>query len=312
MKVAARTEDGATYREPGRSYASAVVLFVVLLAGFGLDIGLGGGGAHWPGWLIAIVLVVGVDVITAHAARMSRSILLTAHTLSVGDTEIPRDRIMGIERDVDGSEPVLGRPRGTGLPRGTAGLAVHLVDGTTIVVPTRRPAQLSAALDLRPSGPEIRQAEEDEPADLAEIEQRASTIYRVGGFGELPAISFGERLATPIVVLVAGRPAVGFLRLEEVDGAAHVAGLSVLPGSMRRGVGSALLEGAAGWAAAHGFTTMTATAYAEIPWNAPFLERHGFEPLGDPTPALLELRDWERSQGLDRMGRRIVLRRTLR
>jgi GNAT superfamily N-acetyltransferase len=112
-------------------------------------------------------------------------------------------------------------------------------------------------------------------------------------------------------VLVAGRPAVGFARIDEVDGQAHLEQLSVLPSHMRRGNGTALVEAVCAWAAVHGYREVTLCTFAEVPFNAPFFAKRGFVPVESLTPGLVELRDWERDLGLDALGPRIVMRRTL-
>src|SRR4030095_4117904 len=112
-------------------------------------------------------------------------------------------------------------------------------------------------------------------------------------------------------LLVAGRPPVGFARIDEVDGHAHLEQLSVLPGHMRRGIGTGLLEAACAWAVEHSFREITLCTFAEPDWNAPFFAQRGFVLVSELTPGLEELRDWERSIGLDALGRRVVMRRAL-
>jgi hypothetical protein len=57
---------------------------------------------------------------------------------------------------------------------------------------------------------------------------------------------------------------------------------------------------------------MTLCTFADVPWNAPFYGRHGFEELSDPGPELRALRATESRLGLDDLGRRVVMRLTLR
>lgn len=90
------------------------------------------------------------------------------------------------------------------------------------------------------------------------------------------------------------RPA-GFLITDGVDGCVHVAQLSVDPGSARRGLGRALLDYAAELAAAAGVPAVTLTAFAEVPWNAPYYLRCGFRVAGDAevSPGLRAIRQRE-------------------
>ena len=52
-------------------------------------------------------------------------------------------------------------------------------------------------------------------------------------------------------VFVAGRPPVGFVQIEEVDGLAYLVELAVIPRWMRQGIGTALVDRACEWARAH-------------------------------------------------------------
>jgi ribosomal protein S18 acetylase RimI-like enzyme len=299
------------YHEPARTYVSAVVLFSLLALGFVIDLSLGGALVHIWGWLLAIVIVVGIDVLGIHAARSMRSLTVTDSELRVGEQSLSRSSIIGFERDVDTALPILGQPHRDGLPRGTPGLAVHLVDGSMLIVPTRRPQRLAQALELSLQVPDVRPATPDDLPGLPEIDRRAETLFRVAGI-ELPDLPFPlDELHEAKAVFVAGRPAVGFVRVDEVDGLAHIEELAVLPGRMREGIGTALLEAACAWAEGHGYPAVTLITFADVDWNAPFYAARGFVPVEQITPGLAELRDWERAVGLDAVGRRIVMRREL-
>jgi GNAT superfamily N-acetyltransferase len=162
------------------------------------------------------------------------------------------------------------------------------------------------------SQPGIRAAEPDELRQLAAIEAAADRLFDQLGFDLIPGPGLVDRLAVARCLLVAGRPAVGFARLEEVDGRAHLEQLAVDPAHGRRGIGGSLLEAAVGWAAAQGYREMTLVTFADVAWNAPFYAGRGFEPLDDLGPELAEIRALERSNGLDRLGRRVVMVRSLR
>ena len=302
--------DEVVYFEPGRSYATAWGLGALLVAGLIFDAVLGGAATHVAAWLAAIVIVVGADVLVIRAARAARSITVTKAELRVGDEVIDRGSIEGVVPDREGR--ILGRRPGEGLPRGTIGLPLLLGDDESVLVPTRHPQALRATLEVGESMPEVRVADDHEIDDLIDIELRADTLFTVSGVGPLPdPAASHESVSDARVLLVAGRPAVGFARIDEVDGHAHLEQLSVLPGHMRRGVGSALLEAACDWSAEQGYRAMTLCTFAEIEWNAPFYAKRGFVPLAQLTPGLKELRDWERDIGLDAVGRRVVMRREL-
>lgn len=308
--TSSRPRDEAVYAEPARGYASAWTLAALLLAGLIVDVALGGAAVHAIAWLVALVIIVGADVLTIRAVRAGRSVTVTPTEVRVGRETIQRASIRGVEPGAQGR--VLGRRPGEGLPRGAAGLGLRLVDGEVVIVPTRRPQALRATLEIGDAAPEIRPAEDDEIDDLPEIEARACALYTVSGLGPVPDPRMAHKVLTDArALLVAGRPAVGYARIDRVDGRAHLESLAVVPGHMRRGIGSALLEAACGWATRHGYPAVTVCTFADVPWQGPFFARRGFVPMDELSPELTELRDWERNLGLDAVGTRIVMCRPL-
>lgn len=303
----------AEYVEPARSYLSSWALAAGLLIGLVIDLALGGAAVHLFAWAGAIVIVVGFDALTVRTARRLRSVTVTADEIRVGEQSVARADVIAVERDVDAGAPVLGQRLHEGLPRGTVGVSVLMRDGTARTIPTRRPERLLAVLGLAEARlvVEVRRARPEDFEALAEIDRRAETLFRVSGIdlppGSFPADSLHEARA----VLVTGAPIAGYVRIDEVDGLAHLLGPAVIPGEMRRGIGSELVEAACRWALAHGFAAVTVSTYADVPWNAPFFRRRGFTQVTELTPELAERRDWERAVGLDRVGPRVVLRRDL-
>lgn len=145
---------------------------------------------------------------------------------------------------------------------------------------------------------------------LPNVEAAADRVFATLGIGPLPPGSTSvDELASAQAVLVVGDPAVGFARVETIDGQAHLEQLSVHPAAARRGVGTALVEAVSEWAMRSGFEAVTLCTFAEVPWNAPFYRRLGFVPLTDLGAGLLALREQERRVGLDRFGPRVVMRR---
>lgn len=310
------TAGPSTYEEPARGYASLWVVIALFAVGLTVDGILGGVVAHLLGWAVAFVVVAGAYTLIIYAARSVRSLRLTADELRVGDEALPRAEIAAVASGVDDAElPVLGWP--SGPPRGMQRVTVRLADGRDVVVPTRFPERLVAALDLRAvsgtaRGQDVRAAARSELPLLAEIGTRADTIYRAAGYPLPELVLRDEDLARAVAVFVAGRPPVGFVLVHEVDGSAHLAEIAVIPKWMRQGIGSRLLERACDWAHAHDYTGITLITYADLPWCAPFYRAHGFaEVSGLLTPGLVALREQERASGLDRLGRRVVMRRDL-
>lgn len=161
--------------------------------------------------------------------------------------------------------------------------------------------------------PQIRPATPVEYPALIEIEEAADRLFDLAGYGETPGPASVADLAEAQLLLVAGDPPVGYARLEMVDGRAHLEGLSVRPSSMRRGIGSALVNAACDEATKAGYSELTLCTFAEVPWNGPFYRGLGFTELTEAelTPGLLELRQAEQEIGLDAMGHRIVMIRRL-
>lgn len=158
--------------------------------------------------------------------------------------------------------------------------------------------------------PVVRPAHPRDLEHLPGLEAAADALFAAAGIGPLPpGVGSAEELAGAAAVLVVGDPVVGFARLERVDGQAHLEQLSVHPSASRLGLGAALLEAAAAWAARSGHEALTLCTFADVPWNAPFYARHGFVELTDLGPGLRQLRETERRLGLDALGRRAVLRR---
>ena len=86
----------------------------------------------------------------------------------------------------------------------------------------------------------------DELAGLIEVEIAADRLFPLAGYGETPGPADLADLQNAACLLVSGDPAVGYARIEIVDGQAHLEGLSVRPKFMRQGRGSALVRGGPG------------------------------------------------------------------
>lgn len=305
------------YSEKARSYWTVGLLVLVLAAGFGFDLYLGGGVAHLPGWIIAGALVIGVDALLIHAARDTRSLVVTAGELWVGEEVLAREHIVGlvpgVERGVDPELPILGWPGGR--PGRVTGVTVRLADGQDVVVPTRHPDRLDSALGVAaPASKALAAARPAEAADLAQladIDARAEIIFRLAGY-DLPEIEFAEdELGDANAIFVLDDPPTGFVWIGEVDALAYIKAIAVVPGAMRKGVGSRLLERACEWARDERYPAITLITYADVPWNGPYYAARGFVEVDEITPGYAALREREAELGLDDVGRRVVMRREL-
>lgn len=161
---------------------------------------------------------------------------------------------------------------------------------------------------------EMRPAALSEFALLPAIEAEADTAFE--GLdppmttADFPPPATPAEFAAAFHIMVAGRPPAAFVRLELVDGQAHLEQIAVSPGLARQGIGRALLQAAKAWARESGFHSMTLTTFADVPFNAPFYASAGFTELaeGDWGPGIRALRREEGELGLDKAGRRIVMK----
>ncbi len=173
--------------------------------------------------------------------------------------------------------------------------------------------QLPAAYAVRPA------AETDLPL-IGPIEDSGDALFRAV-FGDLddsalsaPAPTGRERAAKDGFLLVSGEPAVGFVHVLNLDGNAHLEQVSVHPDHGRRGVGAALVEAACAEARRRGFAAITLMTYADLPWNGPFYQHHGFVEVDEDEPRLpyqRRLAETEQRLHLADHGRRVLMRRAL-
>jgi hypothetical protein len=145
-----------SYDEPGGSWRPCWLVAGVLGLVVVLDQVLPGPGLPPLGWVLAVVAVPGVVAAGVVSARRAWTVRVDAAgedpALSVGPERVPLAdvdaahlRAVGAgTAGVDAGAPVLGG--GWSLPRGRAGLPLRTTDGRTVLVPTRDPAALSAAL----------------------------------------------------------------------------------------------------------------------------------------------------------------------
>jgi GNAT superfamily N-acetyltransferase len=166
----------------------------------------------------------------------------------------------------------------------------------------------------------IREVREDDLAQLREIERRAGEVFRELGMDAVaddapPAISEllpYVRDGRAWVATDDEDVPVAYLLLAIVDGQGHIEQVSVDPRHSRRGLGRRLIERAAAWGKRQGFTSLTLTTFAEVPWNAPYYETLGFRRLSEreTTPGLRRIRRREAAHGLAAWPR-VCMRRDL-
>jgi GNAT superfamily N-acetyltransferase len=156
--------------------------------------------------------------------------------------------------------------------------------------------------------PVIRPASPAEFGRLREIELESDQLLDTVGLGPFANDDAHDRLDEMAAVFAAGDPPVGFVSIDIVDGCAHIDQLSVLTEHGGHGIGRALLDEALRWARAGGLAVVTLTTFCDVPWNAPFYRRVGFEVVDDPSPGIAAVRAAERAEGLDGFGPRVAMR----
>ncbi|SDF92102.1 hypothetical protein SAMN05660662_3850 [Blastococcus aurantiacus] len=137
------------YVEPGGSWrpvwivAGALGLFLVL------DLALPGPDVPLWLWAVAVIAVLGATWIGCLSAQRIWTVRVSSDGLVVGMevirlADVDAAHLATVEGGVDAGAPVLGG--GWDLPPGRSGLPLRLTDGHTVLVPTRDPVALRAAL----------------------------------------------------------------------------------------------------------------------------------------------------------------------
>ena len=136
-------EHGGTWR-PFWLVAAAMALFLVL------DLALPGGDLPPLLWGIALLTVLGIVAAGCRSARRMWTVRVDDAALTVGLERVPLadvdvEHLRAVDAGgVDAGAEVLGG--GWSLPRGRTGLPLRLAGGRTVLVPTRDPVALRAAL----------------------------------------------------------------------------------------------------------------------------------------------------------------------
>ncbi len=141
------------YVEPGGTWRTFWLVAAALAVLLVLDLVLPGGDVPPLIWALALMVVLGVVAAGTVSARKVWTVRVDGYggdaALTVGRERVPLADVDAAhlrdgEGGVDAGAPVLGG--GWSLPRGRTGLPLRLSDGRTVLVPTRDPAALRAAL----------------------------------------------------------------------------------------------------------------------------------------------------------------------
>ena len=135
--------------EQGGSWRPFWLVTAVLAVFLALDLVFPGPDVPALIWLVAIVAVLGIIAGGTMSARRLWTVRVDRDALVVGRERVARsdidaDHLREVDSGVDAGAPVLGG--GWSIPNGRTGLPLKLADGRTVLVPTRDPAALRAAL----------------------------------------------------------------------------------------------------------------------------------------------------------------------
>ena len=141
------------YVEPGGSWRPFWIVAAACAAFLALAVALPGPDVPSFAWALVLMVVLGIVALGCLSARRVWTVRVdgrgTDGALTVGRervalSEVDTGHLREVGSGVDAGAPVLGG--GWSLPRGRTGLPLRLVGGRTVLVPTRDPAALRAAL----------------------------------------------------------------------------------------------------------------------------------------------------------------------
>jgi GNAT superfamily N-acetyltransferase len=167
----------------------------------------------------------------------------------------------------------------------------------------------------------IRPARAEELPQLARIEQSAAarfldTPYAFLAHGESLPLEMVQQWfqVGPVWVVVertarVGEAVVGYAITRDLEGALYLQEIDVLPEHGQQGLGSALLDTIVIWAKQQGYAVMLLSTFRDIPWNAPFYAKRGFQILDEAalTAGLRQIRQQESQAGLP-IAERVIMR----
>ena len=162
----------------------------------------------------------------------------------------------------------------------------------------------------------LREARAEDLPKMRDIEVAAGEAFRTLGMEAVAddAPSSLETLATyqqddrAWVATNSGDEAVAYILVDVVEQFAHIEQVTVHPLFARQGLGRKLIDEAAHWAATRGLEGMTLTTFEEVPWNAPYYARLGFQPVPEHewSGGIHRIVQSERAHGLDAWPRIVM------
>ena len=166
----------------------------------------------------------------------------------------------------------------------------------------------------------IREADMADIETIRAIESASASRFLAIGMAEIAAdeptdaAALASRVAARrlVVACADGGTIVAFVMFRAVERDAYVEQLDVLPAWAGRRIGARLIDAVAARARADGRDGLLLSTFADVPWNAPYYARLGFEvlPQASLSPALLAIRAEHEARGLDET-RRVFMRRPI-
>lgn len=170
------------------------------------------------------------------------------------------------------------------------------------------------------SGYTIRSARAEELPLLAQIERSAAALFLGTPYAFLVndeplSLDFVRQRFQVGQVWVSADPqnvVVGFAITRAVDDTIYLQEMDVASAHGRRGLGSALVEAVCGWAKLQGYGTISLSTFRDLPWNAPFYGKLGFQILDEAelSICLQQIRQQELEAGLP-ISDRVIMSREL-
>lgn len=125
------------------------------------------------------------------------------------------------------------------------------------------------------------------------------------------AEALAERVAQDgLLVACDGGLPVAFIMFRQAEGCGYIEQVDVLPSHERRGIGARLIAAVADLAPGRGWSALTLSTFKDVPFNAPYYRRLGFEDVEVPTPGMAQIRAEHEARGLDE-STRVFMRRPL-
>ncbi len=167
------------------------------------------------------------------------------------------------------------------------------------------------------SGWTIRPIGENELALLPVIERRSDQRFIDAGFfseddigpGDFTLARYEQSGGDTVVAVDGDDVPIGFVHYLDMPQGLHIEELSVVPEWGRQGIGTALVDRVKALARDAGAFAVTLSTDILVPWNSPYYEKLGFEPVSSMAlgPDYLAIRAKEAGKGLDPLTRHMMV-----